>query len=51
VAHSLTFGLFPLGVAGSPDGVAAGPPDDFDQIGRAVEYLQGEARRCWPACT
>jgi hypothetical protein len=42
VAHSLTFGLFPLGVAGSPDGVAAGPPDDFDQIGRAVEYLQGD---------
>lgn len=42
MAHSLTFGLFPLGVAGSPDGVAAGPPDDFDQIGRAVEYLQGD---------
>ncbi len=42
VPHSLTFGLFPLGLAGGPGGVAAGPPDDFDQIGRAVEYLQGD---------
>jgi hypothetical protein len=42
VPHSLTFGLFPLGLAGGPDGVAAGPPDDFDQIGRAVEYLEGD---------
>ena len=40
--HSLTFGLFPLGLAGSPDGVASGAPDDFDQIGRAVQYLQGD---------
>ncbi|HEY5353778.1 MAG TPA: hypothetical protein VIK57_15110 [Streptosporangiaceae bacterium] len=38
----LTFGLFPLGLAGSPDGVAAGPPDDVDQIVRAVQYLQGD---------
>jgi hypothetical protein len=42
VPHSLTFGLFPLGLAGSPDGVAAGPPDDADQIVRAVQYLQGD---------
>ncbi|MFI1989725.1 hypothetical protein [Actinoplanes sp. NPDC020271] len=38
----LTFGLFPLGVAGTPSGVAAGPPDDFDAIGRAIRELQGE---------
>jgi hypothetical protein len=42
VPQSLTFGLFPLGLAGSPDGVAAGPPDDVDQIVRAVQYLQGD---------
>jgi hypothetical protein len=42
VPHSLTFGLFPLGLAGGPGGVASGPPDDFDQIGRAVEYLEGD---------
>jgi hypothetical protein len=40
--QSLTFGLFPLGLAGGPDGVAAGPPDDVDQIVRAVQYLQGD---------
>jgi hypothetical protein len=42
VPHSLTFGLFPLGLAAGPDGLASGPPDDFDQIGRAVEYLEGD---------
>jgi hypothetical protein len=42
VPQSLTFGVFPLGLAGSPDGVAAGPPDDVDQIVRAVQYLQGD---------
>ena len=40
--QSLTYGVFPLGLAGSPDGVAAGPPDDVDQIVRAVQYLQGD---------
>src|ERR1700723_287328 len=34
--------MFPLGLAGSPDGVAVGPPDDVDQIVRAVQYLQGD---------
>jgi hypothetical protein len=42
VPQSLTFGMFPLGLAGSPGGVAAGPPDDIDQIVRAVQYLQGD---------
>ena len=40
--HSLTFGVFPLGLAGSPDGVASGAPDDFDQIVRAMQHLQGD---------
>lgn len=42
MSDSLTYGLFPLGVAGSPDGVASGPPDDFDQIEQAVKHLQGD---------
>jgi hypothetical protein len=40
----LIFGVFPLGIAGGPDGIAAGPPDDFEAIGRAVRELQGEGR-------
>jgi hypothetical protein len=37
----LVFGVFPLGMAGGPDGLAVGPPDDFDEIGRAFAELQG----------
>jgi hypothetical protein len=44
----LVFGVFPLGIAGGPDGVAAGPPDDFAEIGRAVGELQGEGRALLP---
>jgi hypothetical protein len=42
VSGRLRFGLFPLGLAGSPDGVASGPPDDFAQIAAAVRQLQGD---------
>lgn len=38
----LRFGLFPLGLAGGPDGVASGPPDDFAKVGAAVRQLQGD---------
>lgn len=38
----LRFGLFPLGLAGSPDGVASGPPDDFARIAEAVRELRGD---------
>lgn len=38
----LRFGVFPLGLAGGPDGVASGPPDDFDRIAAALGQLQGE---------
>jgi hypothetical protein len=44
VTAPLVFGVFPLGLAGGPDGVAAGPPDDFEAIGRAFEELQGQGR-------
>jgi hypothetical protein len=44
----LVFGVFPLGIAGGPDGVAVGPPDDFEAIGRAFRELQGEGRPLLP---
>jgi len=42
VTNGLRFGLFPLGLAGGPDGVASGPPDDFSEIAEAVMHLQGD---------
>jgi hypothetical protein len=41
---SMRFGVFPLGLAGSPDGVASGRPDDFGEIERAFLRLQGDGR-------
>ena len=38
----LTLGVFPLGLAGGPGGVASGPPDDFGQIEQAITRLQGD---------
>jgi hypothetical protein len=38
----LTFGVFPFGLAGGPDGLAAGPADDFRQIRRLLRILQGD---------
>jgi hypothetical protein len=38
----LSFGVFPLGLAGSPDGLASGPPDDWQAIAQAVTELQGD---------
>jgi hypothetical protein len=37
----LCFGVFPLGLAGGPEGVAAGPPDDFARSEDALERLRG----------
>src|SRR5262245_48435838 len=44
----LIFGVFPLGMAGGPDGLAVGPPDDFEAIGRALGELQGDGRALLP---
>jgi hypothetical protein len=44
----LVFGVFPLGMAGGPDGLAVGPPDDFEAIGRAVSELQGDGHVLLP---
>jgi len=48
VVAPLAFGVFPLGLAGSPDGLAAGPPDDYEAIGRAVAELQGDGPPLMP---
>ncbi|GAA2470023.1 hypothetical protein [Winogradskya humida] len=45
---SLIFGVFPLGIAGGPDGIVAGPPDDFEAIGRMVREVQGEGHPLLP---
>lgn len=41
MSGALTFGVFPFSLAGGPDGLAAGPPDDFAQIRRLLGILQG----------
>ena len=42
MSDTLTFGVYPFGLAGGPDGVAAGPPDDLGQIRRLLRVLQGD---------
>jgi len=36
------FGVYPLGIAGGPDGIASGPPDDMNRIIAAITELQGD---------
>jgi hypothetical protein len=35
-------------MAGGPDGLATGPPDDFEAIGRAFAELQGDGQALLP---
>jgi hypothetical protein len=48
MAGRLRFGVFPLGLAGMPDGLASGAPDDHDAIGRAIAELQGDGAPLMP---
>ncbi|MBO3749409.1 hypothetical protein J5X84_25300 [Streptosporangiaceae bacterium NEAU-GS5] len=48
MSDRLVFGVFPLGIAGGPDGLAVGPPDDFEAIGRALAELQGDGAPLLP---
>ena len=41
--RDLEFGIYPLGVAGTPTGLATGPPDDDEQIGVALRQLGGSS--------
>jgi hypothetical protein len=38
----LVFGVYPFGIAGGPDGVVSGPPDDIGLIGQALGGLAGD---------
>jgi len=40
-APGLTFGIYPLGVAGTPEGLAVGPEDHYESIRRAIRELRG----------
>jgi hypothetical protein len=42
MAPPLVFGVFPLGMSGSADGLATGPPDDFEQVSTALSVLAGD---------
>jgi hypothetical protein len=48
MSGAFTFGVFPFGVAGGPDGLAVGPPDDFGQIRRLLRILQGDGPELLP---
>jgi hypothetical protein len=38
----LVFGVFPFGIAGGPEGLVSGPPDDVGRIGEALQELAGD---------
>ena len=44
----LTFGIYPLSVAGTPFGLAAGPEDNYEMIQMALRDLRGEHRNLYP---
>jgi hypothetical protein len=48
VTGPLEFGVFPLGIAGAPGGVAAGRPDDHESVAGALGELSGEGRPLMP---
>jgi hypothetical protein len=44
---SVEFAIYPLGAAGTPDGLAAGPPDDYGRIRAALRDLGGIPARVY----
>ncbi|WP_040207188.1 hypothetical protein [Neobacillus jeddahensis] len=44
----LTFGIYPLSVAGTPFGLAAGPDDDYKKIQLALQDLRGNSKKLFP---
>ncbi|WP_164824303.1 hypothetical protein [Paenibacillus elgii] len=44
----LTFGIYPLGVAGTPTGLAIGPEDDYGKITEALHQLRGDSKTLTP---
>lgn len=44
----LTFGIYPLSVAGTPIGLATGPDDNYKKISSALKELKGNANQLLP---
>jgi len=44
----ITFGIYPLSVAGTPFGLAVGPADDYNEIQLALTDLQGASKKVFP---
>jgi hypothetical protein len=47
-SSGLTFGIYPLGVAGTPTGLAVGPQDNYESIQLALKELKGKGRTLLP---
>jgi hypothetical protein len=47
-SSGLTFGIYPLGVAGTPTGLAVGPQDDYEKIELALQNLRGKTKKLLP---
>lgn len=47
-SSGLIFGVYPLGVAGTPTGLAMGPKDEPDKIRRALADLRGAGKSVLP---
>lgn len=48
IPSGLTFGIYPLSVAGTPVGLAAGPQDNYEKIQLALRDLRGESKKLSP---
>ncbi|PEK99587.1 hypothetical protein [Bacillus sp. AFS017336] len=47
-SNGLTFGIYPLSVAGTPIGLATGPEDNYEKISSALKELKGNAKQLLP---
>lgn len=46
--EGLTFGIYPMSVAGTPVGLAVGPQDDYGAIQSALQELRGKSKMLLP---
>ena len=44
-SSGLTFGIYPLSVAGTPFGLAQGPEDNYEKIQMAIQNLKGDSKQ------
>ncbi|WP_315070152.1 hypothetical protein [uncultured Clostridium sp.] len=48
ISSGLTFGIYPLSVAGTPFGLAVGPEDNYEKIELVLRHLKGEDKKLVP---